>query len=54
MNFALGLEFRYSELPDEAQIECMTDDPVLVSALHDWFDAQLSDHAEHATGSSEA
>lgn len=51
---ASGIEVRYSELPDGAQIEYTTDDPALVSALHDWFEAQLSDHAEHATGSSEA
>jgi uncharacterized protein (DUF305 family) len=51
---ASSIEARYSELPDGAQIEYTTDDPALVSALHDWFEAQLSDHAEHATGSSEA
>ena len=51
---ASSFEVSYSELPDGAQIEYTTDDPALVSALHDWFEAQLSDHTEHATGSSEA
>jgi hypothetical protein len=51
---ASSFEVSYSELPDGAQIEYTTDEPALVSALHDWFEAQLSDHAEHATGSSEA
>jgi len=42
-------EFRYAELPNGAQIEFATDDPILVSALHRWFEAQLSDHGEHAS-----
>ena len=47
---AAKIDIRYSELPDGAQIKYETDDPVLVSALHEWFDAQLSDHGEHAEG----
>jgi hypothetical protein len=39
----------YSELPDGAQIQYTTDDVALVAAIHAWFDAQLADHAAHAT-----
>jgi len=42
------IEIRYSELSDGAQIEYETEDPALASALHEWFDAQLSDHGGHA------
>ncbi len=42
------MDIRYSELPDGAKIEYETSDPVLVAALHDWFDAQVSDHGDHA------
>ena len=38
----------YKELPDGAQIDYSTDIPVLINAIHQWFDAQLSDHARHA------
>ena len=47
---AAEIDIRYSELPDGAQIEYETSDPALVSALHEWFDAQLSDHGRHAEG----
>lgn len=43
------IEFRYAELPNGGQIEYATEDPALVSALHRWFEAQLSDHGEHAS-----
>lgn len=42
------IEIRYSELSDGAQIEYEAEDPALASALHEWFDAQLSDHGRHA------
>lgn len=42
------MDIRYSELPDGAKIEYETGDPALVAALHDWFDAQSSDHGDHA------
>jgi hypothetical protein len=45
------IDFRYAELPNGAQIEYATDDPALVSALHRWFEAQLTDHGEHASPS---
>lgn len=43
------IKIAYSELPDGAQIQYTTDDTELVSAIHAWFDAQLADHAAHAT-----
>ena len=46
---ASRIEFRYSELADGAQIEDLTQEPALVSALHEWFEAQLSDHGAHAS-----
>jgi hypothetical protein len=42
------IDLRYAELPNGAQIEYTTEDPALVSALHRWFEAQLTDHGEHA------
>jgi len=47
---AKEMDIRYSELPDGAKIEYETSDPVLVAALHEWFDAQVSDHGGHAEG----
>lgn len=38
----------YSELSDGAQINYSAQLPRFISAIHDWFDAQLSDHARHA------
>ena len=38
----------YTELSDGAQIVYSSDDPALILAIHQWFDAQLSDHARHA------
>lgn len=42
------IEFRYEELSDGAAIAYRTDDPALISALHEWFAAQRSDHGRHA------
>ena len=36
-------------LPDGGQIRYQAKDPKLVTALHQWFSAQLSDHGHHAT-----
>lgn len=44
-----SLKVKYSVLERGAQIEYSADDPALVDAVHRWFDAQLSDHAKHAT-----
>jgi hypothetical protein len=38
----------YQALPNGAEIDYSTENPVLIQALHRWFDAQLSDHARHA------
>jgi hypothetical protein len=42
------LKIDYKELADGAEIDFATDDTNLLKALHQWFDAQLSDHARHA------
>ena len=46
---AAKIDVRYSALPDGAQIRYTTKDAKLITALHRWFDAQLSDHGHHAT-----
>ena len=38
----------YKELSNGAQIDYSTEVPGLIEAIHQWFDAQLSDHARHA------
>jgi hypothetical protein len=38
----------YRELPNGAEINYSTDEKQLIDAIHQWFDAQLSDHARHA------
>ena len=43
------IDVRYSALPDGAQIRYQAKDPKLVTAIHQWFSAQLSDHGDHAT-----
>jgi hypothetical protein len=42
------IEVRYEDAPAGARIWYLTDDPVLVQAIHDWFEAQLTDHGPHA------
>lgn len=42
------IESKYLPLPDGARIVYTTSDKALVSALHQWFDAQVGDHGEHA------
>jgi hypothetical protein len=46
-NFA-ALETTYRERADGAEVTYRSSDPAVVTALHDWFDAQLSDHGTHA------
>ncbi len=41
----IGIEYRSRD--DGAEIRFITDDPILVTALHDWFAAQTSDHGAH-------
>jgi hypothetical protein len=38
----------YTGLPNGGELGYRTDDPALVSALHEWFDRQVMDHGEHA------
>ena len=38
----------YAEVPSGARITLITSEPGLRAALHRWFDAQVSDHGEHA------
>ena len=45
---AKEMVIHYSELPDGAKIEYESSDPALVTALHTWFDVQVSDHGDHA------
>lgn len=42
------ITIHYRELREGAQIRYATSNPALVPALHQWFDAQLSDHGAHA------
>jgi len=39
----------YTDTPDGARITYTTTETGLVTALHAWFDAQVSDHGGHAT-----
>lgn len=43
------IRFDYRELPNGAEIEYSTEQSVLVDVIHRYFNAQLSDHARHAT-----
>lgn len=42
------LSIEYSELPDGGQIVYKTNKQALIHAIHQWFDAQMSDHSQHA------
>ena len=42
------IKIEYRWLPDGAQISYSTKLPQFIKAIHQWFDAQLSDHARHA------
>ena len=42
------LEVHYQPLSNGGQITYSTSLPTLVAAIHQWFDAQLRDHASHA------
>ena len=44
-----NIEMEYVELPTGAQITFITSDLELITALHRWFGAQLSDHGPDAT-----
>jgi hypothetical protein len=42
------LRITYGDVERGGEIRYASDDPELIAALHAWFDAQLSDHGEHA------
>jgi hypothetical protein len=42
------LRVHYEDVVRGAEIRYSSDDPAIVQALHEWFDAQLTDHGEHA------
>lgn len=44
------LQITYREVERGAEIAYVSEDPALVEALHQWFDAQLADHGQHAQG----
>lgn len=46
---AARIKVEYTVLPNGAQLTYTTPDPQLIAALHQWFDAQLSDHGQDAT-----
>jgi hypothetical protein len=45
---ASRIRIEFAAVPDGAQIRYLTADPALVSAIHQWFLAQTSDHGAHA------
>jgi hypothetical protein len=45
---ARRVKVSYSDLPDGAQITFKTADPHLLTAIHRWFGAQLSEHGADA------
>ena len=42
------LTIRYRELANGAQVEYSSRSPEVITAIHEWFDAQLSDHGADA------
>lgn len=46
---AVRIEIGYAALPNGGQITFTTDDLHLITAIHRWFGAQLSDHGVDAT-----
>ncbi|MFZ5875012.1 MAG: hypothetical protein ACOYXU_01265 [Nitrospirota bacterium] len=42
------IDIRYTALPNGGEIRYAATDPALVTALHHWFMAQVSDHGRHA------
>lgn len=43
-----ALSIQYIELEQGAKITYSSTDTTLIDAIHQWFDAQLNDHARHA------
>lgn len=46
---ASEIDVEYTEIPTGAALTFTTTDPALVEALHDWADAQVYDHGDHAS-----
>ena len=44
-----AITIHYREISDGAEISYISGDAKLVTAIHQWFDAQLRDHDSHAT-----
>lgn len=44
------LSIEYRDVEGGGEIRYSSADPELVTAIHEWFAAQLSDHGEHAQG----
>ena len=42
------IKYEYKALPNGAQIHYSTEYPQYVQALHEWFDAQMSEHSSEA------
>jgi len=42
------LRIAYHDLPDGGEVTYRSANPDVVAALQDWFEAQLSDHGDHA------
>ncbi|MFZ2727389.1 MAG: aspartate carbamoyltransferase, partial [Methylococcaceae bacterium] len=51
---AADIDFNYQALINGAQINYSTTKPELISVIHQYFDAQLSDHARHAISNEHA
>lgn len=45
---ASRIDVAYSDVASGGRIRYRTDDPALVDAIHRWFDAQTTDHGDHA------
>lgn len=45
---AARITVTYQDIRAGGQITYTTADPALVTALHAWFDAQITDHGQHA------
>lgn len=43
-----NIDISYTALPSGASIRYATQEPSLIAAVGDWFEAQLSDHGHHA------
>lgn len=42
------LNITYRDVEGGGEIQYATEDAALVAAIHEWFEAQLSDHGDHA------